>query len=276
MTRRPAIASALIAASALATAACSGSGGQPAGTATATATPTATATATAAAEHAEFGYSGDEGPEHWGELSEDYAACADGSAQSPIDLTAAAPAQLPDISLDYVPADVTLTDNGHSVQADEPAGSALSVDGHRYDLVQLHVHVPSEHEVDGALADGELHLVHKDADGRIAVVGILLQAGAENTALAPYFDSLPAEVGRTTQVPDLDVAAVLPADLSTYRYEGSLTTPPCTEGVHWYVLATPVEVSAAQLAAFSEVIEANNRPVQPADGRELVLDAADS
>lgn len=239
-------------------------------------TAAASAGAAAGTEHVEFTYAGAEGPEHWGELADDFATCADGTAQSPIDLTDATAVQVPDLALDYGTAGVVLTDNGHTVQADEePGAAALTVDGHVYELAQFHLHEPAEHTVDGTTYDAELHLVHKDAGGAIAVVGVLLTVGAENEALAPYFDALPTQVGATAEVPALDLAAVLPTDRSSYRYSGSLTTPPCTEGVSWFVLATPVEVSADQLAAFRSVIEPNNRPVQDGHGRELVLDATD-
>lgn len=239
-------------------------------------TSTPTATQEAAGHHVEFAYTGEEGPEHWAELSPDFAQCADASAQSPIDLTAAAPTSAADPQFDYVTGPLTLTDNGHSVQADVAPGSALVLDGHSSPLVQFHLHEPSEHEVDGVLADGELHLVHKDASGAITVVGVLLRVGAENAALAPYFAALPTTEGATAELPAFDTAALLPAHRGSFRYTGSLTTPPCSEGVTWVVLQEPVTVSQAQLDAFRAVIAPNNRPVQDRGDRTLLLDAADS
>jgi carbonic anhydrase len=237
--------------------------------------PTETATA-ASAEHVEFTYEGDEGPEHWAELSPDFALCADASAQSPIDLTAAKGATVTDPQFAYVAGPVTLTNNGHTVQATEAPGSTLTIDGHTSTLAQFHLHEPAEHTVDGVQPEAELHLVHKDDAGAITVVGVLLTLGSADVALDPYLAALPTKVDATAEIPAFDTAALLPDDLSSFRYTGSLTTPPCSEGVTWVVLAEPVEVSQAQLDAFREVIEENDRPVQDRGTRELVLDAADS
>ncbi|MGN8247346.1 carbonic anhydrase [Cellulomonas soli] len=245
--------------------------------ATAAASPTASESADSTAlEPAEFGYTGEEGPTHWAELSPGYVECADATAQSPIDLTGATGTTLTDPVFAYTAGPVELTNTGHSVQLAPQKGSTLTLDGHRSELAQIHLHEPSEHTVDGVLAAGELHLVHKDADGKITVVAVLLTTGAENPALAPYLSALPAEVDGTATLDTFDIAALLPASRASYRYTGSLTTPPCTEGVQWVVLQQPVQVSAAQLAAFRDVIVKNNRPVQPVGDRALVLDGADS
>ncbi len=220
----------------------------------------------------EFSYAGADGPQAWGELSPDYAACADGSAQSPIDLVDAVPRPLPDLQLDYRRGPLSLKNTVHTVQADETPGSSVTVDGQRFPLVQFHLHEPSEHTVEGRRFDGELHLVHRDDAGRIAVVSVLLTAGEPDAALAPFIDALPADAGATAEVADFDPSALLPATRRTFRYEGSLTTPPCTEGVRWLVMTTPVEVSRAQLDAFREVISENDRPLQPLHGRELLVD----
>ncbi|WP_448631104.1 carbonic anhydrase [Cellulomonas soli] len=239
-------------------------------------TASATASASPQAEAAEFTYSGEEGPEHWAELSPGYTACADASAQSPIDLTGAAATSLADPVFTYTPGAVELTNTGHSVQLTPAKGSTLQLDGHTSQLAQIHLHEPSEHTVDGVQAAGELHLVHKDDAGHITVVAVLLTEGAENPALAPYLAALPEKVDATATIDDFDIAALLPASRASFRYTGSLTTPPCTEDVQWVVLQQPVEVSSAQLAAFRDVIVQNNRPVQPVGDRALVLDGADS
>jgi carbonic anhydrase len=221
-----------------------------------------------------FTYSGANGPEAWGDLSPEYTACADGSAQSPIDLADADEVDLADIVFDYRAGDVELVDTGHTIQANEPPGSAIVVDGERYALAQFHFHEPSEHTVAGERFAGELHLVHRDDRGRLAVVAVLLREGAASAALAPVFAALPAELDATAQVEGFDPSDVLPEQRTTYRYDGSLTTPPCTEGVSWFVLDTPIEVSAAQLAAFSGIIEANNRPLQARGDRDIAHDTS--
>ncbi|WP_432509014.1 carbonic anhydrase [Kineococcus auxinigenes] len=221
----------------------------------------------------EFEYEGELGPANWASLSEDYAECADATQQSPIDLAGASTVPLPDPRFDYVTGDVELKNTVHTVQGVEPPGSTMTVDGETYALTQFHLHEPAEHTVAGQTYAGELHLVHTDESGAVAVVGVLLQEGAADSALAEYFEQLPADTSEQATLSGFDTAALLPQDRRTYRYTGSLTTPPCTEGVSWFVVQQPVEVSAEQLADFRSVIEENSRPVQPLGERELLLDA---
>jgi carbonic anhydrase len=226
-----------------------------------------------AATPAHWSYEGDEGPSHWGELGADNAACATGHAQSPIDLTKAGAADLPNLAFHYQPSQLHVLDNGHTLQFDYDPGSYVEIDGTRYELLQFHVHAPSEHAVDGKLADAEIHLVHRDAAGHLAVVGLLVHAGKENAALADAWAHLPAGPGPAQTVDaQVDAAALLPPTQAAWRYDGSLTTPPCTEGVKWSVMETPIEMSQAQLDAFTHLVHANNRPVQPLDGRALAED----
>jgi len=163
--------------------------------------------------------------------------------------------------------------NGHTVVANYAAGSYIEVDGERYVVDSLHYHTPSEHIVDGQPPfDAELHIVHKKGND-LAVIGILLKEGAENPAYQPLLDNLPGEEGTAVNTGvTINAADLLPAEQTTYRYSGSLTTPPCTEGVSWFVMTTPVELSAAQLADFQTVFTGNARPVQPLNERELVED----
>ncbi|WP_432507481.1 carbonic anhydrase [Kineococcus arenarius] len=221
----------------------------------------------------EFGYEGELGPANWASLSEDYAECADASQQSPIDLAGASTVPLPDLQFDYATGDVELKNTVHTVQGVEPSGSTMTVDGRTYSLTQFHLHEPAEHTVAGQTYAGELHLVHTDESGAVAVVGVLLQEGAADSALAEYFGQLPADTSQEVTLAGFDTGALLPQDRRTYRYTGSLTTPPCTEGVSWFVMQQPVEVSAEQLSDFRSVITENSRPVQPLGGRELLLDA---
>lgn len=223
---------------------------------------------------AHWTYEGEEGPAHWGSLSPDFAACAEGKSQSPIDISNPVPQDVANIVFHYQPSKVNIINNGHTIQVNYDAGSAIELEGGRYDLLQFHFHAPSEHAINGKLAAGELHLVHKSADGKLAVVGILIETGADNPAFKSTWDNLPSAAGPQQRLSaEVDAAAMLPAGLGTYRYEGSLTTPPCTEGVKWIVMVEPVEMSAAQLAAFTHIYKGNNRPLQALEGRRLIKDS---
>lgn len=221
-----------------------------------------------------WGYEGEYGPEHWGSLDPGFAVCNNGREQSPIDLTGAASEALSEIGFDYAPSPISIVNNGHSIQVDYQAGSGIVLDGTRYGLVQFHFHHRSEHTVDGADFPLELHLVHADAEGALAVVGVFLEEGGANEALAPVFSQMPKEAGPAAVVEGtVDAAALLPERRTTWRYPGSLTTPPCSEGVSWLVMTEPVTASREQIEAFRALFPVNNRPVQPLNGRRLVTDA---
>lgn len=221
-------------------------------------------------------YSGEEGPEHWGELSEDFALCSTGTEQSPIDIPSASSTNPTDIVFNYNPTDVNILNNGHTIQVNYDEGSSIEIDGTTYNLLQFHFHALSEHTVDGNYADAEMHLVHQSDAGEYAVVGVLIKRGGENAAYAPVWDNLPAQEAEETTISGASVNAadLLPAEQSYYRYNGSFTTPPCTEGVNWFVLSTPVELSDAQLASFEQVYSANYRPVQPLNDRAFLETAS--
>jgi carbonic anhydrase len=230
---------------------------------------------TPADAHPHWGYTADDGPAAWGHLSPEFAACASGTSQSPIDLTGATVASLPSLGLVMDPVPLALENNGHTVQQNVPPGSILEVGGQRYALVQFHVHHPSEHTVNGQTFPLEIHFVHRAEDGRLAVVGVFVQEGAASTALAPFFDHLPAHAGeRSEAATSLVPAAMLPADRTYFNYSGSLTAPPCSEGVAWYVMKAPVTASSAQIAAFSAVFPLNARPVEPRGKRSLDVSGA--
>jgi carbonic anhydrase len=221
-------------------------------------------------------YEGEEGPEHWGALDTAYAACATGVEQSPIDLTSAEAFDLVDVQTDYHESALTILNNGHTIQANYDAGSAMTVNGDTYELKQFHFHTPSEHTIDGEAFPLEVHFVHADADGHLAVIGVMLVEGdADNAAFAPVFDAMPAEEAEAEAVEgaQIDANAMLPENQLYYTYRGSLTTPPCSEGVRWIVMTTPVELSAAQIEAFHAIFELNARPVQPLNTRGLLLDS---
>jgi carbonic anhydrase len=218
-----------------------------------------------------WSYEGGHGPEHWGAINGEYSTCATGKEQSPIDIRGATPADLPPITFDYHSAPLAIVDNGHTIQVNVPAGGTITVGGRRYDLVQLHFHRPSEERIDGKGFAMVAHLVHKDAEGKLAVVAVLLREGTANQLVETLWNHLPMvkEQVRTDEGVRVSAERLLPADRGYYTFRGSLTTPPCTEGVTWLVLKTPVEVSSAQIATFAHLYSHNARPVQPRNGRVI-------
>ncbi len=229
----------------------------------------------AAAGHAvHWTYEGEEGPEHWGELSEDYQLCATGQQQSPIDLVEAAGENLSDITFNYQPSALNILNNGHTIQDNYDAGSSIEVEGVTYELKQLHFHSASEHTINGVSYPLEMHLVHSTADGKLAVVGVMFEPGEENAAFAATWENAPSEKSEIMMIDGATVNALdmLPSEGTYFSYSGSLTTPPCSEGVKWHVLTTPIQMSQAQLDAITATLHGNNRPVQALHGRVLALD----
>jgi len=226
-----------------------------------------------AKEKPHWGYQGEHGPEHWAEMDPKFSACASGSAQSPIDIVTsdAVAEDLPELVCAYGTAPLAIINNGHAIQVNLPAGDLLQVGPDEYALKQFHFHGPSEHVLDGIHSPMEMHLVHAAADGSLAVVGVMIREGAENAALKAAWGNLPSERGAELEPAgvEVDVAALLPNNLGYYHYSGSLTTPPCSEGVNWFVLRTPIELSKGQIDSFRTIIQANNRPVEPLNGRTV-------
>ena len=226
----------------------------------------------AQAEGKHWSYGPHGGPTEWGQLDPAYATCKLGKFQSPIDIRGANPADLPAIRFDYKASPLKVIDNGHTIQVNYAPGSSIEVGGTRYELLQFHFHKPSEEKVEGKAYAMVAHLVHKSADGKLAVVAVLFKQGKENATLKPVFAKLPAKEGDKVALEGtIDVAALLPADHGYYSFPGSLTTPPCSEEVRWQVLKTPVEISGAQLASFRKLYKMNARPVQPLNERQVVL-----
>ena len=221
------------------------------------------------------------GPAKWGTLPGDET-CATGKQQRPINIvsTAAKGQDLPNLVFTYKPSSLSMTNNGHTVQMAYGIGSTLGRVGNSntVSLTQFHFHDPSEHTVDGVSYPMELHLVHVDAAGKpAAVVGIFVKAGKEHAGLAKAFQNLPAHSGDKSEPAGatIDASSLLPADRTFFTYAGSLTTPPCTEGVTWYVFKNPIEMSAAQIAAFSKLehLAHTNRPIQNLGGRVVTVDS---
>jgi carbonic anhydrase len=221
-----------------------------------------------------WSYEGEEGPEHWGKLSEDFLMCSEGWNQSPVDLVADVHAGLPKLEFEYYSANIDEINNGHSIQQNIKPGSFLRIPdrGQSSELKQFHFHSPSEHTVDGKSFAMEMHFVHADDKGALLVVGILVNEGKEHPVLSKLWAFMPENPGETSVEPiGIEETDLLPATREYYAYSGSLTTPPCTEGVKWIVLKTPIEASAEQIATFkSRVGPATNRPVQPHNARVII------
>ena len=215
-----------------------------------------------------WGYDGHGGPSDWAQLRPEFATCSKGTRQSPIDIQGGIRVQLDPVVFDYRPGGFRVVDNGHTVQVNVPSGSSIEVMGRRYELVQFHFHRPSEERIDGRHFEMSVHLVHKDLDGRLAVVGVLLERGAAQSVIQTVWNHLPLEKNQDVVVRTaIDPSALLPSDRRYYTYMGSLTTPPCSEGVLWMVMKTPVAVSSDQIGIFSRLYPMNARPVQSVAGR---------
>jgi carbonic anhydrase len=219
-----------------------------------------------------WSYSGATGPEHWASEDPSFAACGSGKHQSPVDIEHAVVEPLPPIQFAYQPIPLTVTDTGHSFQVNAPSGSGgITVGGARYELVQLHFHRPSEEEIQGHRYAMVAHLVHKNANGELAVVAVLIRKGETNPLLSSVFEHFPAPGTSAASVPGamLNLGEFLPQQRGYYTFDGSLTTPPCTEHVRWFVLKSPVQASAAQLQQFAARYPHDARPVQPLNDRTI-------
>ena len=226
-------------------------------------------TAFAATTHWE--YSGEACPAKWASLTPEYGQCA-GSNQSPVNLTGMVEAKLAPLQFHYQTGGKTLVNNGHTIQVNYAPGSTLELDGMRFELKQFHFHAPSENLIEGKSYPLEGHLVHANDRGELAVVAVMFEPGRANAALSLAWQVLPAKAGESHGLKEpVSAEQLLPAKRDYYRFSGSLTTPPCSEGVRWLVMKEPVQVSQAQIDAFKAVMHhPNNRPVQPLNGR-LVL-----
>jgi carbonic anhydrase len=222
--------------------------------------------------HAHWGYTGDGGPEHWAELSPDYSACGKGKNQTPIDIRDAVDAKLEPIKFNYATDVVDVLNNGHTVQANMTPGSSITVDGIEFQLKQFHFHTPSENIVNGKPFAMEMHLVHADKDGNLAVVGVMFKEGAKNEALAHLWKNMPHNVDEHS-TPDgkVNPSSLLPKSHHYYRFTGSLTTPPCSEGVRWLVMKDSLSAAKSQMEEFTKAVHGEDaRPVQPL-GARLIL-----
>ena len=220
------------------------------------------------AHAAHWGYEGEGGPASWGAMKPEFAKCASGTRQSPIDIREGIKVQLDLVPFDYKPSAFRVIDNGHTVQVNVAPGNSIEVMGRRYELAQFHFHRPSEERIDGRQFDMVVHLVHKDPEGRLAVVAVLLERGSAQPVVQKIWNNLPLEKGEEVPARDtLDLGALLPSERSYFTYMGSLTTPPCSEGVLWMVMKQPVAISPEQIGIFARLYPMNARPIQSAAGR---------
>jgi carbonic anhydrase len=219
-----------------------------------------------------WSYEGATGPEHWGDLDPAYAACKRGKEQSPIDIRQTERVNLPPIKFEYKSGSLKIINNGYTAVRVNYApgnGNFLTVAGSRYELTQFHFHHPSEEYVNGKPYEMVAHFMHEDAAGKVAGVAIFLKAGIANATIQRLWQHMPNTPGKEQEVAGikLNPAGLLPRDTAYYMYMGSLTAPPCTEDVTWFVLKMPVEISAEQIAAFAWHYPHNVRPPQPLNGR---------
>jgi carbonic anhydrase len=212
-----------------------------------------------------WGYGDSNGPSHWGDLSPEFAQCKVGHHQSPVDIRNPRKAVLPPIHFDYKPSPLRIIDNGHTIQVNYAPGSFMLVGERKYALRQFHFHRPSEEMIAGRNFDMALHLVHTDENGKLAVVAILLQEGNDNALVRELWTHLPQEKEKEELLDkmQIDIRRMLPSDRSYYTFSGSLTTPPCSEDVTWFVLKHPLTISAAEINKFSKLYRNNARPPQP-------------
>ncbi|HLW97930.1 MAG TPA: carbonic anhydrase family protein [Candidatus Acidoferrales bacterium] len=219
-----------------------------------------------------WSYEGARGPEHWGDLDPDYAPCKNGKEQSPIDIQSAEKAELPAIRFEYISGPLKIINNGYTavrVNYSKGSGNFLIVGDARYELTQFHFHHPSEEYIHGKPYDMGIHLMHVASDGKVAGVVVLLKAGKSNATVEQLWKYMPQTAGQEQGIPGVAVnpAGLLPRDSAYYTYMGSQTAPPCTEGVVWYVLKTPMEISTEEMQEFAKLYPHDVRPVQGLNGR---------
>ncbi|MCX7278957.1 MAG: carbonic anhydrase family protein [Burkholderiales bacterium] len=222
-------------------------------------------------DEAHWAYDGEYGPQAWAKLKPEFNLCAIGQRQSPIaiqdDNTLQGPAE--PLQIRYQPSSAMVVNNGHTIQVDVVGDNTITVRGSTYKLVQFHFHTPSEERINDRAYAMVAHLVHRNIDGQLAVLAVLLDPGKANPLINKVWTYMPLDVGDRVRMPAglLDLSELLPQDQRYYQFMGSLTTPPCSENVLWMVLKQPVQISPEQLRMFAQLYPHNNRPVQPLNGR---------
>jgi len=232
----------------------------------------ATAPLTANASDVHWTYDGKHGAKHWGSLTSEFGTCDSGVNQSPINITETIDASLPVLAINYQASRVSVVNNGHTVQANIKGENTFTNDAGIFDLKQFHFHAPSENTIDGKSFPLEVHFVHADDNGRLSVIGVMFEYGAENSTLAKLWQKMPSKTGAIQPLHELvNSSDLLPASADYYRFNGSLTTPPCSEGVRWFVMKDAITASKAQIEKFAKTMGgATNRPVQATNARVIL------
>lgn len=219
-----------------------------------------------------WSYGGATNPTQWSHLSEQFAMCEKGQDQSPINIQRVVEGAPKQIKFNYGSVPLKVRNNGHTIQVDYEQGSTITIDNEVYRLVQLHFHTPGEHNITGIAWPMELHLVHQNSQGEFAVIGVMIESGKEHSTITQIWQNIPSK-GQVNSSQEMTINAIdlLPNDTSYWSYNGSLTTPPCSQGVQWYVLTHPIEISEEQISVFEDLYPVNARPVQPVNGRVVEL-----
>ena len=213
-------------------------------------------------------YSGAANPTHWNELSPEYKLCKAGHAQSPININGDREGEPAKVEFNYQPTTAEVIDTGHTIQVNYEPGSTVKIDDEVYELKQFHFHTPSEHKINNDASAMEVHFLHQNAAGELAVVGVMMNSGAENLVIASIWNAI-GDRNQQSGKALLNAANLLPENKTYWSYTGSLTTPPCSEGVSWNVLSEPIELSSEQIATFESIYPYNARPIKPLDGRTV-------
>ncbi len=220
-----------------------------------------------------WAYLGEVGAKHWSELNKDFNMCSEGKQQSPINIVATKDIELKPLDLNYTTDSKTIIDNGHTVQINIKEGSVFKIDGVDYKLKQFHFHVPSENNINGNEFPMEAHFVHATDDGKLAVIGVMFKMGEENPTLAKIWKTLPnlkVEEEENLTLSSQEIQSLMPTNKDYYKFDGSLTTPPCSEHVKWHVYKTPLTLSKTQVIEFFKLFGfPNNRPLQATNKREI-------
>lgn len=225
-----------------------------------------------ASTHPRWSYEGEASPEHWGELGNEFLTCKTGMYQSPIDIQHVIDGKLPPLEPNFHTDTESIVNNGHTIMVTVADSDDFMLDNERFELKQFHFHTPSENHITGKSFPLEAHFVHANKAGDLAVVAVMFEVGAENEALNPLLAAIPTKLDTLEKMQSsINLEKLFPQDEHYYRFSGSLTTPPCTEGVRWLIMRNPVTLSAQQLKKFQIALKhANNRPLQPLNGRVIV------
>lgn len=224
------------------------------------------------ADGPKWGYEGEGDPENWGKISQDFMTCEYGKSQSPINITNAIKTNTSEnIAFFYTKKLKDEINNGHSIQVNYPKGNYVTLDAKRYDLLQFHFHSPAENLINNKQYPFSIHFVHQSEEGKLLVIALLFEVGKENKILKPIWDVMPQKEGETTYPKNIALNDLFSKNPHYYRFDGSLTTPPCTEGVTWVVIKKPLEISKTQLEKFQKIMKhSNNRPIQPTNNRVII------